>query len=316
MWKRLIRTYPAPPLEALAWVNNATPGGRIHNIGANTNNDRDIFSLLANSKPHLSFTDEEEDRGRRFLESLGITEGTRYVCMTVRDSAYYNSIGVSNRRHSYRDSTIGNYIMAAEELAKRGFFVLRMGKVVEAPLISSKKEIIDYAYKKLGDEFLDIYLGAKCYMCLSTGNGFDAIPALFRRPVSFVNYLPLESPLSSQNYIVYLSKGYFDTKSERQLTLREIIDLKLAYLASSETYAAHGISFKENSPDEIRDVAVETIERLQGTWVSDPEGERLQGKFRQIMPLSLRDSIGRPMHGEFFIRYSEKYLRNNPWWVE
>lgn len=316
MWKRVIKTYSALPLEALAWLNNAIPGGKVHNIGANINNDRDILNLLVNSTPHLSFTDEEEDRGRRFLESLGITEGTQYVCMTVRDSAYYNSIGVLNQRHSYRDSNIENYVMAAEELANRGFFVLRMGKIVEAPLVSSRKEIIDYAYKKFGDDFLDIYLGAKCYMCLSTGSGFDAIPTIFRRPVSFVNLLPIEAPFSSKNFIVYLSKAYLDAKDGRQLTLKEIIDMKLAYLASTETYEANGILFKENSPEEIRDVAVETIERLQGTWVTDPGGERLQDIFRQIMPLSLRDSIGRPMHGEFFIRYSENYLKNNPWWVE
>lgn len=316
MWKRVIKTYPALPLEAIEWVNNIIPGGEAHNIGANINNDRDVLNLLADSKPHLSFTDEEEGRGREFLESLGITNGTRYICLNVRDSAYYQSIGVSNHRHGYRDSLIENYALAAEELVNRGFFVIRMGKVCEAPLNSSKKEIIDYAYRKIGNDFLDVYLGARCHMCLSTGSGFDAIPALFRKPVSFVNYLPVEAPLSSQNYIVYLSKGHFDAKTGKQLSLKQIVDLKLAYKVSTDTYRANGILLKENTPEEIRDVAVEMVERLQGTWRSDPVGEELQNKFRKIMPLSLRDNRERPLHGDFFIRYSENYLKNNPWWVE
>ncbi len=316
MWKRVINTYPASPLEAIEWVNNVVPGGAAHNIGANVHNDRDILNLMAGTKPHLSFTDEEEERGRRFLESLGIKDGTPYICLNVRDAAYYNAVGMQNARHAFRDSSIENYVLAAEALVDRGFVVLRMGREVETPLVSARKKIVDYAYRQMGDEFMDVYLGANCYMCLSTGSGFDAIPAIFRRPVSYVNLLPIEAPASSQTYHVYLGKAHLDVKTGKQLSFREIVDRNFVYGISTEAYLKNGISLKENSPEEILDVAIETIERMQGTWIPDPVGERLQDKFRQIMPLSLQDSIGRPMHGEFFIRYSENYLKKNPWWVE
>ena len=316
MWKRVIKSYPAVPLKAMVWVNNIVPGGAAHNIGTNMHNDRDVLNLMAGSRPHLSFTDEEEERGRRFLESLGIRGGTRYICLNVRDAAYYNRIGASNARHAFRDSSIENYVLAAETLVERGFVVLRMGREVEAPLVSSRGGIVDYAHGRMGDDFMDLYIGANCYMCLSSSSGWDGIPALFRRPVSFVNMSPIEAPRSSQTFIVYVGKGHFDIKTGKQLTFREIVKRNLVYHISSDAYARNGVYLKENSAEEIRDVAMETVGRLEGTWITDPVGEKLQNQFREIMPLSLCDTKRRPMHGEFFIRYSENYLQTNPWWVE
>lgn len=316
MWKRTFNLYPASPLKAIEWINNIVPGGAAHNIGSNIHNDRDILNLMAGSAPHLSFTAEEEERGRRFLQSLGIKDGTPYICLNVRDPAYYKAIGVSNAKHAFRDSSIENYILAAEALADRGFFVLRMGREAEAPLVSSKKKIVDYAFNRIGTEFLDVYIAAKCYMCLSTGSGFDALPALFRRPISYVNLMPVEAPASSQTYLVYVSKGHFDNKTGKQLTFREIVNRNVAQNVLSINYNRNEISLKENSPEEILDVAIETVERIQGTWTTDSLGEKLQKQFRGIMPLLLRTYRGNPMHGEFFIRYSENYLKKNPWWVE
>ena len=316
MWKRTFTVFPAAPLQALEWLNNKIPGGRGHKIGYNTHNDRDIFNLLATSSAHLSFTEEEEVRGRKFLRSIGIPEGAPFVCLNVRDSAYYELIGKDNDKYSHRDSCIENYVMAAEAFVERGYFVLRMGRAVHQPLVSRKKEIIDYAYRMIGNDFLDVYLGAHCHMCLSTGSGFDAIPAIFRRPVSFVNLNPIEAPMSSQNYIVYTGRAHFDATNNKQLTLRQIIAHDLAWTPSKLRYRKANILLKENTPREITDVAIETLGRIDGTWRTDSEGEGLQNLFRQIMPLDSRDPFNRPLHGHFFIRYSETYLKENKWWLQ
>ncbi len=315
MWRRTFKTFPPAPLQALEWVNNVVPGGAPHRIGSNVHNDRDIFNLMAGSPAHLAFSEEEQARGKKFLESLGITDGAPYICLNVRDSSYYGAIRVSNSRHSHRDSSIANYVEAAEALVDRGFFVLRMGRKVEAPLLSSRAQIVDYAYERMGDDFLDLYIGAHCDFCLSSGSGFDAIPAIFRRPVSFVNLCPIETALSSETYLVYLSKWHLDSTTGDPLTLRQIVERNLAWRASPENYAASNIVLRENSPGEIRDVAVESVERLQGTWPTDPVGEELQKRFKEILPLSLENKAS-PLHGEFRIRYSERFLKDNPWWLE
>ena len=49
----------------------------------------------------------------------------------------------------------------------------------------------------------------------------------------------------------------FDSESGRQLSLREIVARELFIGASAEKYRAKGIRLEENTPDEIRDVALE-----------------------------------------------------------
>ena len=45
--------------------------------------------------------------------------------------------------HSYRDGDIEKYILAAEELASRGYYIFRMGINVIKPSRSSNPKIID-----------------------------------------------------------------------------------------------------------------------------------------------------------------------------
>ena len=41
-------------------------------------------------------------------------------------------------------------------------------------------------------DFMDIYFGAKCHFFIGVGTGIDAIPDIFRRPILYVNVVPLE----------------------------------------------------------------------------------------------------------------------------
>jgi putative glycosyltransferase (TIGR04372 family) len=109
--------------------------------------------------------------------------------LTVRNSAYLTKLykGASTDYHNYRDSNIKNYILAAEALAARGYFVIRMGATVSQPMMTEHSNIIDYAYNGMRSDFMDIYLGAKCSFCISTGTGLDAIPEMLRRPIVYVH---------------------------------------------------------------------------------------------------------------------------------
>ena len=70
-----------------------------------------------------------------------------------------------------------------------------MGAIVEKPFKSKNPKIIDYANSNLRSDFMDIYLGAKCTFCISTGSGFQCLPVLFRKPIidlSFTNKMLLD----------------------------------------------------------------------------------------------------------------------------
>ena len=129
--------------------------------------DREGF--LDRSPPNLKFNDDELKTGEAFLQSIGLNKTSKFVCLNVRDDSFLSKtkpVGWHINRdwsyHSYRDSDIKTYVLAAEALANMGYFVLRMGAIVKEPLNSSHPRVIDYAANGMRTEFLDIFLGAYC----------------------------------------------------------------------------------------------------------------------------------------------------------
>jgi hypothetical protein len=85
----------------------------------------------------------------------------------------------------------------------------------------------------------------------------------------------------------------------------------------SSDYESKGVYLLENTPEEIRDVAIEMAERLNGTWQEHPEDEALQQRFLELFPTDALDaSNGKPLHGEIHSRFSATFLRNNREWLK
>ena len=132
---------------------------------------RDINNLFEKCQV-LDFTNEEEIYGKKILNKFGLKDKDKFVCLAVRDGAYQlKKIPARYRNwayHDHRHTDVDKFMLAAEELAKRGYFVFRMGVVVEKPFNSKNSKIIDYANSNLRSDFMDVYLGAKCSFCIST----------------------------------------------------------------------------------------------------------------------------------------------------
>jgi putative glycosyltransferase (TIGR04372 family) len=164
---------------------------------------------------------------------------------------------------------------------------------------------------------MDIYLGAKCAFCISSGTGFDAIPLIFRRPVVFVNHVPIGNLLTSQKHTLGLTKRHFSTIKNRELTLKEIVQSDLYLAFKSSDYESSHVKLLDNTPEEIRDIVVEMDERLKGTWEQFEEDESLQQIFWDIFSTDLLDSCQyRAFHGSIRSRYGTNFLRNNSWWLQ
>ena len=318
MWKRVLRVWPAWIVLALRRVNRLIPGGAVHEIGSNTQHDRDVHNLLDRFPPHLKFTAEEEISGEAGLRMMGIPAGAPFVCLVVRDSAYLEAHQTKDwNYHNYRDSDIRNYVLAAEVLADRGYFVIRMGAKVNEPMKTTHSNIIDYASNGMRSDFMDIYLGAKCAFCISTGTGLDAIPEMLRRPIVYVNLVPLGYVHTFRAEFLSLTKKHVLKKSQQVLTHREIFTHGIGFCMRTFDYESKGIQLIENTPEEIRDAAVEMVERLNGTWQTHEEDEALQRRFWEIFPTDAVDTRrGRPIHGEIRARFGTDFLRNNRWWLE
>jgi putative glycosyltransferase (TIGR04372 family) len=318
MWQRTIHIWPAWILAPVARANFLVPGGEVHEAGNTTNSDRDVHNLLDKSGPHLEFTVEEESKGQANLQLMGIPPGSPFVCLTARDSSYleHHTPGSDSSYHNHRDVDIQNYVLAAEELASRGYFVLRMGAQVREPLSSHHHMVIDYASNGMRSDFMDIYLGAKCTFCVSCGTGFDALPQIFRRPVAFVNHVPIGLLITFQKNTIAITKHHISTVNDRELTLKEIVTEGLGSCLKTTEYDSKDILLVENTSEEIRDLVIEMDERLNDLWKTNEEDELLQQKFWSKFLTDELDSRERRLHGVIKSRFGASFLRQNQWWLE
>jgi len=314
MWKRILRVWPSWILAPISRVNRLIPGGAVHEIGNNTQHDRDVHNLLDRFPPHLEFTSGEEARGEAGLHAMGISPDTSFICLIVRDSAYLDQqiFGGDFRYHNYRDCDIQNYILAAEELVARGYYVIRMGAKVREAMKTANPRIIDYATNGMRSDFMDIYLGAKCEFCISVGTGFDAVPYIFRRPVAYVNMVPLGYLFTFRPQFLGITKHHFAAAENRELALSEIFNHGVGFCMHTSDYVSKGIELIENTSEEIRDVVIEMAERLNGTWQPHKDDKALQKRFWEIFPTDAVDARQRrPLHGEICARFGAHFLRNN-----
>lgn len=315
MWRRLLRIWPAWLLGPISRVNQLIPGGAIHAIGNNTQHDRDVHNLLDRLPPHLIFTEEEEAKGEAGLQAMGIPPGAKFVCLLVRDNAYLDAhlkgMKTDFSYHNYRDSDIQNYVLAAEELANRGYFVVRMGAKVREAIKTDHPRVIDYATNGMRSDFMDIYLGAKCNFCISVSSGYDAVPQIFRRTIVYVNMVPLGYLFTFKAQSLGITKHHFLEAQNRELTLAEIFTHGVGFCMRSSDYESKGIILIENTPEEIRDVVIEMVERLNGTWQAHEDDDVLQRKFWEIFPTDAKTPDGKPLHGEIRARFGANFLRQN-----
>lgn len=308
MWDRVLHVIPLD-LFFFDRLNRWIPGGRVHAILA-PHGDRDVHGLMADTPPHLSFTLAEERVGKVGLKALGVQEGIPFVCFHARDSAYLKTIYsfFDSSYHDYRDSNINNYILAAEQLAKRGYYAIRMGSVVTERLDVINPKIIDYASQSSRSDFLDIYLGAKCSFFISSGTGIDAIPMIFRRLSAFVNFVPLEYGRFWQPGHLFIPKKHWLRSERRFMTFREILNSGAGRFLSNKQFDQYGIELIENTAEEIAALAIEMDERLKGVRQTTDEDKELQHLFWSHFKPSELNGVFRARIGAEFLRQNRNLL--------
>ena len=315
MWGRVVRMWPRWLMVPTFKISSLLPGADRHRVPTATSTCLDVLNLLDRTKALLSFTPDEEKRGKALLESLGVGSSP-FVCVIVRDETYYKK-ALPNQDlsyHSFRNCDIDTYVDGLEALADQGVFVLRMGAVVGKPLRSSHPRVIDYANSSLRSAFGDVYLGANCKFCVSDGLGFYAIPAAFRRPNAYVNYSPFHMFYSSRSSDLGIAKVFAEAGTGNVVPLRELAGYDISNLTRTERLAAAGLRVVDNTSQEIRQLLLEMNARIDGMWVSDPVDEELQRTFWSRFVEAIGPE-GRAIHGEIRARFGADYLRAHREWI-
>jgi putative glycosyltransferase (TIGR04372 family) len=266
-------------IKWLYWANDILPFGSSHRIlpARVTSDSRDLRGLFGIQLSQLEVNEQENQSGKRYLQEIGLKEGDRFICLVVRDQAYLKQT-YSERDwsyHDFRDTQIESYRAAAVALAERGYWVFRMGKVVQSQFSVEHPHVVDYANSAYRSDFLDIWLMANCYFTISTGLGLDSIADIFRRPIVFVNYLPTLD-LEAWGQFITVPKRLSWASNQKPLTLHE----QLTHTSlNGHYYEQQGIQISDLNSSEITETVLEMESRLSGTWVGTEEDTELHEKF-------------------------------------
>ncbi len=269
-------------------------------------NGRDVHGLLEKSKIYLEFTQEEKDQAKSEMEKMGIKEGDSFICLLNRDQGYLSKIFPSRDwdYHSYRNIDINDYMPTVEELTQKGYFVVRMGVVVNQLMKIKNSKVIEYSHRGFRTELLDIYLAAHCNFFLTSGSGLDAIPWFFKRPDIYTNIAHVELLISWPSNCLLIFRKYWLKKNKRFMSLKEMIESGAGRCECTEGFEKMGIELIKNTPEEIQEVVSEMDQRLKGTWKEQAGDVQLQKEFWSHFESS-------PLHGPIRAKIGSKFLRQN-----
>jgi len=222
--------------------------------------------------PLLTLKDSDHECGWSCLQRLGVPPEAWFVGLHVRDTSRGNG----------RDSDIGTYRMAMESIAARGGWVIRMGNPSMPPL-PSMPQVIDYAHSEVRSDWMDVFLWARCRFFIGTRSGPVYVPPTFGIPCVQTNIFPMANPfLYRQNMGIF--KLYWSEDEQRYLTFHEALASRVELSESADHVASLGIRPVDNTPEEINDVVLEMLGRLEGTLAYSAEDEQLQARFRMLKP--------------------------------
>jgi len=316
MWKRIIPVFPISRLAIQIDMILSSLSKKYKNDKLKTKYEPcsgaiDQNGLLLKYKnPHLNFTEKEKEKAKSILEKIGVKQGQRYICLIVRDSAYLNQIYPEKNwsYHDHRNADIAKYEKAALYLAEKGYVVFRMGKRVNQPFLASHPNIIDYANSQWRSDFMDIYLCAACYFCISTCTGLDCVSQIFRRPVLLTNISPVfGETLMWYPCTMYIPKPLKNIKTEKLVELSEaaVICKNLSREILKEL-ATLNLIIIENTEDEILAAVIEMESRVKNEWQETEDEQNLQAQYwrhyKKHRPV---------MVNEIYLKLGSEFLKKN-----
>lgn len=297
MWKRVIWICPFPLLinHIDKWLSKlmkqtyANHPLKIAFEGSMGGHDYwGFIKKMPNS--HLSFTEKEKKLGTKIMRQLGLIENRPYICLLLRDAGYLETHLPKGdwSYHDYRNVDISQYYKAAEFLANKGFYVVRMGKHVKEKFSVNHPRVIDYANSPLRSDFMDIYLSAHCYFMISTSCGLDSVAQIFRKPV-LITDLPLPDIKPYFFWTLLIFKKIYDIKRDQLITLTDAYQEKNLFENKPSMWQAFkekNWCFIDNTAEEIVAATEEMLSLLENGH-QDAHNEPMQQWFWQQFPIEL-----------------------------
>jgi putative glycosyltransferase (TIGR04372 family) len=281
-WRQYITIIAPGPLQSvLALIRNY--GGSFDDLGDYAFNITksarayEVQGKWRGRPPLLTLTDAHRERGQKALRELGLPDGAWFVCLHAREGGYSP---MDEHHHSYRNVDVASYDQAVATIVSRGGWCVRTGDKSMRPL-APMPGVIDYALSPLKSDWLDLYLCAACRFFLGDTSGLFNVAGVFGRMSVLTNMVPLTGAYSPFPGDIAIPKQML--RDGRRLTLPEGFSPEIGQLRLTAEFESRGITFVDNSSEEIAGVVSEAFDRLEGGAVYTAEDEVLQSRFRGLL---------------------------------
>ena len=223
----------------------------------------------------MPLTDALEARGRARLAEMGVPQDAWFVAIHAREGGY--SPG-DETTHAHRNADIASYGLAIQEIRARGGWVVRMGD----PSMTPMEGVVDYALSPLKADWMDLWLCAHSRFLLGTSSGLIMLAAIFQRPCALVNMAPHGSAYGVRPGDISIVKGAVRADGT-VMPLAQVFDSGLSRQRYAYVFEERGVRLQNNSAEEVRDLTVEMLDRLEGRFETTPEDDDLQRRFRALL---------------------------------
>jgi putative glycosyltransferase (TIGR04372 family) len=237
----------------------------------------EIQRAWADRPPLLSLSQEHRNRGRAQLSAAGVPPDAWFVCIHSRAPGYAT---YDDHLHQYRNSDIANYVAAAEALVERGGWCIRLGDRT-MPRLPRLRGVVDYAHSDFKSDWMDVFLCASCTFFLGNSSGLSSVSSVFGVPVALANLTPIcMLPFSAGH--IGIPKLVWSLSEGRYLTFPEAFASPSSDYRFTHLFQEAGLRVDENAPEEIRELAMEMLDRLEGRLTYGDDDERRQAAYRRL----------------------------------
>ncbi len=235
---------------------------------------------------NFEFSKEEHHLAKSELQGIGVEQDSPYVCFLGRDPQYLIDMFPNSdfKYHDIRNMDIHSFLPAMHYFAKQKIYSLRVGNVVQHVLNENSPYILDCSNGRVSD-LLDFYIPANCALCIGILSGIIDAAHLRNIPTLYVNCNLYAYTAMSLSTVTIIYKKYYYIPKKQYLSYEFVIANDIHKL-SPEELASLEIHWQDNSPKEIYEAAMETWQRIQGTFPPPELQEKydaIQLKYRAIL---------------------------------
>ena len=263
----------------------------------------------AKGGPLLELSNQEIQHGKQALAAMGIPREAWYACLHVRSSGFKPS---HEALQDTLNADVATYDLAIDAIVARGGWVIRMGDP-SMPALPARNGVVDYAHSPQKADWMDIFLCGTCWFYVGTSSGLAYVPNLFGIPCVFTNWFPTGTrPLNGTD--IFIPKLHCYDRDNDFVPFAESLAPPLGHIHSRPTLRDLGVSLKDNTREDLRDVVIEMMDRLEAKAVYTATDRTLLARFETVAAQSR--SFGNARIGREFIRKYHRLLPSGEACVE